>query len=694
MSVPTAGRRARLTALLILLALVGPSLLAVATAAPPGAVPASHRSTAPAVFGHRAAAPAPQATFVNPFRLIQKEPAPMGIADFGVTGTTGTVHAYSYTTPIFQGNVEVSSMLTNDGAGGHYMTFQLNTVLVLSGTTQNFSYWIQDIASIDSSTKVIGWIDNIWNLSSPTAGLATTELTGNGTVNNYAGLNWYADSPGAGFKGNGVTLRYPTNISIRSVISTIGGIPHAAFTYNDGYGWVDFDNVSFNHGGAWKNDGFLVDGYSYTPIGIFYDAEWDYAGSGQGQHNVNSLLNMSLQYWNGHNYQSVPNAWNFGSDTAESLDNVLSVLGAPPANGSLYSHLTNGSGTLGLLYNASEVGTLSIATPSYLTGTITLNGSPYDYTGGASAFTLAPGEYDVALLNGGSPVDSAIVNVTAGGTTFLELPVPRQTVAFHETGLPSGTPWSVNVSGTLLSSTAPFLNTTEKAGGYGYAIHGVAGFTTPTYQGRLSVGTATVQVEVPFWTFNYSVEFTAYGLPSGTYWSVSLNGTPTSGTGGSVATTAPNGTYSYTITTVNAYLANPGGGTVDVTGFAATVPVTFVLHLGNLAGNVTPATAVVTVNGGAVALDNGAFNLSEAPGVYAIEATASGYAPGFYNITVTPGNTSTLPITLALAPGSSGTVNSGSGGLSTTETLEIVGAVVVVLVVVGIGLLMVRRNRR
>lgn len=679
---------ALLTAVLVISALTPIALLAVH----PSALPVGHSTALPPAFGPRAAAPQPASTHVDPYALIQHEPAPMGIADFGVTAATGVVQAYSYATPVFQGNVEVDNMLTNDGGGTGYMTFQLNTVMVINSGTQNYSYWIQDIASIASSTKTIGWIDNIWNLSSPTAALATGEISGNGTVNNIYGTSWYADAPSGG-AGNGVTLHYPANISIRSIISTINGYPHAAFTYNDGYGWVVFDNVTFNRAHGWTNYGFVVNGYTYTPLGIFYDAEWDYAGSGQGQHNIHSILNMSLVYWNGHNYASIPNAWNFGSDTAESLDNVISAWGAPRANGSLYSHVTNGSGTLGILYNASMVGTLSIASPSVPTGTILLNGSPFGFRGGSSLFTLAPGSYEVTLLNGSATVDSANVTVVAGQTTPLLLPEPRYGVSFQESGLPAGTAWSVNLAGTQLSSTASFANTTAKNGAYSYTIAGVAGYTTSSYHGAVTVTDQSVLVPVVFTAFTFTVDFTAYSLPSGTPWWIDFNGHTTEVTGGAATLTAPNGTFAYSVTTVNAYLANPGTGNVTVTGGPQSVDVEFVLHLGYLAGNVSPGNATVWVNGGPITLTGGEFNLSEVPGVYSIESAASGYMPWFDNVTVTPGNTSLVPITLTPAPPPPAG-GSGGSGLSTTETIELVGATVLVVLAIGVAAFMLRRRGR
>ncbi|HEY6238171.1 MAG TPA: thermopsin family protease, partial [Thermoplasmata archaeon] len=450
-----ACRRRRFAVAVSLLLLIG--ALAPAVFPPTGPLtgphPAAHptaRVLAPTSLAGFPALPAhpgavhPSSTHVDPFAYLTSEPAPMGIADFGVTGVTGDVRAYSYDTRVFQGNVRVDSLLTS-GGGGSSMTFQLNTVLVLSHGGTNYSYWIQNIAGIDSSSKGISWVDNIWNLSSPTAALATGELLGNGTVNNFPGVSWYYDVPSPLYPGSQVTLSYPANVSIRSIVSTVNGFPQVGFTYNDGYGWVTYDNVTFAHAQGWTDFGFVVDGYEYTPLGVFYDAEWDYSGGGSGWHNVRSNLSMSLEYWNGHNYESTPNAFNFGGDTAESVDNVVSALGAAPSNGSLYSRVTDGPGSLGLLYNASEVGTLDVWSPSLPVGSVRLNGSTFPYRGGQSEFTVAPGVYEVDVYNGSTLVDSTNVTLGAGATVHVTLPFLRQPIAFQEFGLPDGTNWSITV---------------------------------------------------------------------------------------------------------------------------------------------------------------------------------------------------------------------------------------------------------
>src|SRR5579859_2823067 len=94
------GPAALLSALLVASAITPIVLLA----AHPLPIPGLNSATSAPAFGPRSAGAHPSSTDVDPFALIQHEPAPMGIADFGVTAATGVVQAYSYSTPVFQGN--------------------------------------------------------------------------------------------------------------------------------------------------------------------------------------------------------------------------------------------------------------------------------------------------------------------------------------------------------------------------------------------------------------------------------------------------------------------------------------------------------------------------------------------------------------------------------------------------------------
>ncbi|MEM3907806.1 MAG: hypothetical protein QXZ17_13275, partial [Nitrososphaerota archaeon] len=73
----------------------------------------------------------------------------------------------------------------------------------------------------------------------------------------------------------------------------------------------------------------------------------------------------------------------------------------------------------------------------------------------------------------------------------------------------------------------------------------------------------------------YTVEFTQTGLPSGTLWSVTLNGTTESSTSTSISFSEPNGTYSYAIGSVKGFSVSLPSGTITVNGASQTVNVYF-----------------------------------------------------------------------------------------------------------------------
>lgn len=74
---------------------------------------------------------------------------------------------------------------------------------------------------------------------------------------------------------------------------------------------------------------------------------------------------------------------------------------------------------------------------------------------------------------------------------------------------------------------------------------------------------------------NYPVLFEESGLPPGTSWSVIFNGTNDSSTTNNITFSAPNGTYSYTVGSVNGYTSTPSSGTVNVDGSSVIKTITF-----------------------------------------------------------------------------------------------------------------------
>ncbi|MCI4434872.1 MAG: S8/S53 family peptidase, partial [Thermoplasmata archaeon] len=135
----------------------------------------------------------------------------------------------------------------------------------------------------------------------------------------------------------------------------------------------------------------------------------------------------------------------------------------------------------------------------------------------------------------------------------------HRAIIFKETGLPTGAKWYVNLSdGETSSSTTNTVLYYEKV--YSSISYNVDNVTyggylyTPTpSSGSISVGWSDIYININFAKKTlYTVTFTESGLPSGTMWYVNLsNGQSFSLTTNTITFNEPNGTYSYTIATVN-----------------------------------------------------------------------------------------------------------------------------------------------
>jgi outer membrane protein assembly factor BamB len=74
---------------------------------------------------------------------------------------------------------------------------------------------------------------------------------------------------------------------------------------------------------------------------------------------------------------------------------------------------------------------------------------------------------------------------------------------------------------------------------------------------------------------NYTVVFTASGLPSGTSWTITLNSQVQSSTSNSIIFSVPSGVYEFSVTSPTGYTASPSSGTITVNGADVNEIVTF-----------------------------------------------------------------------------------------------------------------------
>ncbi len=167
------------------------------------------------------------------------------------------------------------------------------------------------------------------------------------------------------------------------------------------------------------------------------------------------------------------------------------------------------------------------------------------------------------------------VSNTGQGTVSIMGDVGGYAVTFTEIGLPSGTSWSVALNRTAESSSGASIGFTEPNGTYAFAVGAIAGFTVSLSSGSVTVNGADVTEAVTFTRVTYTVTFDEGGLPSGTTWSLALEGVPESTNWVSIPYTEPNGSYWFTIGPVAGYAANPSSGFLTVNGADVRQVVTF-----------------------------------------------------------------------------------------------------------------------
>lgn len=213
----------------------------------------------------------------------------------------------------------------------------------------------------------------------------------------------------------------------------------------------------------------------------------------------------------------------------------------------------------------------------------------------------------------------------------------------------------------------------------------------------------------------YDLTFEQSTLPTGTSWSVTLNGTVHSSTSGAISFTEPAGKYSYTVTPISGYTASPRSGNETLSTGDLTVTITFTANatVALTSVSVTPATQALQRNG-TVVLTAIPTCTDPCPSGIAYVWT---FSPALGTLNVTSGTvvkftagveTGTVTVTVNATFGSvtkqaeavltiSG---SGSGGNGSTPSgggsLLLYGAIIVILivVVVAVVLLLKAKGRR
>lgn len=224
-----------------------------------------------------------------------------------------------------------------------------------------------------------------------------------------------------------------------------------------------------------------------------------------------------------------------------------------------------GSGITWYVNLSTGVDSGAITSTSY---SFSLANGTYSFTVQTSDKIYSPSPYSGSFTVNGAPVSQSI--------TFS---LVTYTVTFTETGLPSGASWYVNLSsgaksGAITGSSYSFSLTNST---YSYTVAiSLVNYKANPQSGSFTVSGAPLSESVSFAIVQtYTVTFTETGLKTGTQWSIVFNSIQYFSSNSTIQITIKNGTYQYSVDTVNGYVSNPSSGTVTVSGSNVNVSITF-----------------------------------------------------------------------------------------------------------------------
>lgn len=281
----------------------------------------------------------------------------MGIADYGINGT-GSADPYS--TNEFVGIVSIESLGVSNSSGeqecspgGIYgeISLQLNAVLNFGVGNAHYYYWVQNVAIFalfgSQANATVEYVDNIWNASSVAATIPANSIYGNGSLleGESQSQYFYQDCPSSQYSGNFQNVVFSTSkpatieLQITATVNALGA-PEVQFSYVSTASdkSVVYDDAAFPWARNPSFPQFIVSPTTKIPYTIIHpETEFVWAGPCcllQTNLEYRTIMSMSLEYdatYAGvQQLEYVPNAYNWGSNTGESVTDTTITASQSP----------------------------------------------------------------------------------------------------------------------------------------------------------------------------------------------------------------------------------------------------------------------------------------------------------------------------------------------------------------------------
>ena len=415
-------------------------------------------------------------------------------------------------------------------------------------------------------------------------------------------------------------------------------------------GWSTTESITYQTEDIRINDGGAAWGYLYTSFTKYINTTIDFFGNAyQPNYNGNYVNNFGLQTAQSSNepgYSMTVGSASTSGGTAniwfENSGNIIQI----ETNGIDSNY--NKTYTTSIIGSTSVDLELNYSSPFYTNSALTAESTSYLFF---NTYQTTPNAYIYYIDARETPPAGVMPSVSFGSTTVSS---SGHQISFQQTSLPSGTKWGIRLNNTTAiiwqNSTSQYDNITSLANGtYTYQVINATGYqTSPStaYTGTLTINGANLTQTIAF--IGYKISFSESGLPSGVKWYVNLSdqsGLSESSAGQHLSSTTPynnaslpNGSYSYTVTTVYdgvvSYAPSLTSGSFSISGASYSKSITFsaVKYYVNFTQLSKPKSLIWGVNlSGTIKTGTGNISYQVTNGTYYYNASALNctFAPEF-----------------------------------------------------------------
>ncbi|MGP6220617.1 hypothetical protein [Caldiplasma sukawensis] len=210
-----------------------------------------------------------------------------------------------------------------------------------------------------------------------------------------------------------------------------------------------------------------------------------------------------------------------------------------------------------------------------------MNSSGALLSGSVYSVNLKQGNYTytIGTSNKKFTATGGTIYANSSKTVYIKFSSVTYGVTFNETGLGTGISWSLRLNNSSYAinvmGSGSDISLNLPNGTYYYSVNPVSGYSITNKAGPVEVTGRPVTVYIAFTQLKYKFTFNEVGLPNGTMWKITLNGVEHNVTGNSFSIYLPNGTYYYSVGSINGYSLTNGTGNITMKGTSVSITIKF-----------------------------------------------------------------------------------------------------------------------